>query len=117
MAHLSLFYYFCSLLFFLFIFFWLLRKVSYKNPIGFGSNKGKCKEGRAGCPGQGGRRAGGVAAGLRVGKGPSEADPGGQAQVHRGCGLSQRRLDGAPPTRPQCASFLKDHKVAFTSPL
>lgn len=37
--------------------------------------------------------------------------------MHRRCGLSQQRLDVAPPTRPQCASFLKDHKMAFASPL
>lgn len=62
-----------------------------------------------------GRRAGGVAVGLRVGKGPSEADLGG-AQMNRGCGLTQQRLGVALPTWHQCVSFLKDRKMAFTSP-
>lgn len=73
LAH--LFYYFCSLLNFPFIFNWLLRKVSHPQiPQDSDLSKGSEKRGKLGPQRRGpqGTGPGGVATGLRVGKVPSQ---------------------------------------------
>lgn len=118
LAH--LFYYFCSLLNFPFIFNWLLRKVSHPQiPQDSDLSKGSVKRGKLGPQRRGpqGTGPGGVATGLRVGKVPSQVRCNRARKVGSCCLLGVAPSPRRALVQTTLTWHSKDHRAAFTPPL